>query len=102
MLWIWKRLKFVIWETVKVAQVIEFIFENVENIGEKAENDGYKHCLLFPQCFLKPFMSWSKISISCKNLFLNRCKINMFNPFSRRQILDSSKLKEFADDNFKF
>ena len=23
-------------------------------------------------------------------------------PFTRRQILDSSKLKEFADDNFKF
>ena len=23
-------------------------------------------------------------------------------PFSKRQILDSSKLKEFADDNFKF
>ena len=27
---------------------------------------------------------------------------NVFNPFTRRQILDSSKLKEFADDNFKF
>ena len=24
------------------------------------------------------------------------------NPFSKRQILDSSKLKEFADDNFEF
>ena len=24
------------------------------------------------------------------------------NPFPKRQILDSSKLKEFADDNFKF
>ena len=23
-------------------------------------------------------------------------------PFPKRQILDSSKLKEFADDNFKF
>ena len=26
----------------------------------------------------------------------------LFNPITRRQILDSSKLKEFADDNFKF
>ena len=26
----------------------------------------------------------------------------MFNPFPKLQILDSSKLKEFADDNFKF
>ena len=25
-----------------------------------------------------------------------------FNPFTKRQFLDSSKLKEFADDNFKF
>ena len=25
-----------------------------------------------------------------------------FNPFPNGQILDSSKLKEFADDNFKF
>ena len=25
-----------------------------------------------------------------------------FQPITRRQILDSSKLKEFADDNFKF
>ena len=27
---------------------------------------------------------------------------NLFNPFPKRQILDSSKLKELADDNFKF
>ena len=26
----------------------------------------------------------------------------MSGPFPKRQILDSSKLKEFADDNFKF
>ena len=26
----------------------------------------------------------------------------MFQPITRQQILDSSKLKEFADDNFKF
>ena len=26
----------------------------------------------------------------------------MLTQFTRRQILDSSKLKEFADDNFKF
>ena len=25
-----------------------------------------------------------------------------FNPITRRQILDSSNLKEFADDNFRF
>ena len=26
----------------------------------------------------------------------------MFNPFPKRQILDSSKLKEFEDNNFEF
>ena len=26
----------------------------------------------------------------------------LYQPITRRQILDSSKLKEFADDNFKF
>ena len=26
----------------------------------------------------------------------------VYQPFTRRQILDSSKQKEFADDNFKF
>ena len=30
------------------------------------------------------------------------CVINIVYPITRRQILDSSKLKEFADDNFKF
>ena len=28
--------------------------------------------------------------------------LTFLKPFPRRQILDSSKLKEFADDNFKF
>ena len=29
-------------------------------------------------------------------------RILVYQPFPKRQILDSSKLKEFADDNFKF
>ena len=28
--------------------------------------------------------------------------MQMIKPFPKRQILDSSKLKQFADDNFKF
>ena len=27
----------------------------LENIVQKGDNAGYQHCLLFPQCFLKPF-----------------------------------------------
>ena len=33
--------------------------------------------------------------------FLNSVLLS-FKPLTRRQILDSSKLKEFTDDNFKF
>ena len=29
-------------------------------------------------------------------------RTKIFNPFPKRQILDSSKMKEFADDNFSF
>ena len=29
-------------------------------------------------------------------------ELNPFQPFPKRQILDPSKLKEFADDNFNF
>ena len=32
----------------------------------------------------------------------NLQKTRLFNPLPKRHILDSSKLKEFADDNFKF
>ena len=38
--------------------------------------------------------------LSCNVFFLSIDK--SFNPFPKQQILDSSKLKEFADDNFKF
>ena len=37
------------------------------------------------------------ITITCYTQFLSHV-----NPCSKRQILDSSKLKEFADDNLKF
>ena len=49
----------------------------------KGENDGNQHFLHFPQ-FSKGVFS------------------RVINPITRRQILDSSKLKEFADDNFTF
>ena len=35
-------------------------------------------------------------------LFVLVITIFSFNPFPKRQILDTSKLKEFADGNFKF
>ena len=33
---------------------------------------------------------------------LSHAFLEFFQPITRQQILDSSKLKEFADDNFKF
>ena len=34
-----------------VAQVIEFVFERIENLVAKGENAGYHHFILFPQFF---------------------------------------------------
>ena len=36
-----------------VAEIIEFVFEKVENTMGKGENAGYQHFLLFLQCFQK-------------------------------------------------
>ena len=55
-----------------------------QNIVGKGENAGNQHFSFFPQCFL----SYER-------------QIHYFNP-PKRQILDSSKLKDFADDNFNF
>ena len=55
-----------------------------ENVVGKGENAGNQHFLLFPQCFFYPFRERN-------HLFSNKL-----------QILDYSKLKEFADDNFNF
>ena len=62
-----------------------------KTFGKKAmgnrENASYKHFLHISQCFL----------------LHQRYKLSLVTPlpFPKRQIVDSSKLKEFADDNFK-
>ena len=55
------------------------------------------HTIFFPSHCL---LSHTKI----KNLeSLQTCPVIFYNqPITRQQILDSSKLKEFAEDNFKF
>ena len=37
-----------------VTKLTIFLFDRVENIVGKGKNAGYKHFLLFPQCFQKP------------------------------------------------
>ena len=60
--------------------------KRLENTLGKGEIAPYEQFLLFTQCFQKTCTADSK------NQGL----------FARRQILDSFKLKEFADDSFKF
>ena len=76
----------------------------LENIVEKQENAaGNQHFLLFPH-FFPPFQK--QISEFC---YLIICKYFHFVKYmyfaillTLSQILDSSKLKEFPDDDFKF
>ena len=64
--------------------VNQMSFQAGENFLRKVEHAGNQHSLPFRQ-----FMT-----IFSKKFFLK--------PITRRQIFDSSKLKEFADDSFKF
>ena len=50
----WSKPKAFADKKINVTEKLEFVLGRVENIGEKAENAGYQHFLLFPQCFLKP------------------------------------------------
>ena len=61
-----------------------------------AKNAGNHHYLHFPQCFLLFQKQFPRVELYF-NLVGECC-----NPFPKRQILDSSKLKELADDNCKF
>ena len=40
-------------QTTKLTEKLKFVLGRVENIVGKGENAGYKHFLLFPQCFQK-------------------------------------------------
>ena len=40
-----------------VAEMVQFLCDRVENIVRKGENAGNRHFFLYPQCFLKPFLS---------------------------------------------
>ena len=87
---------------------MEILFDKVENVVGKAD----QHSLLFSKCFQKAF---TYISNYCFCLQLDTTTVLMLHavktmkyilyllyPFPKQQILDTSKLKEFADDNFEF
>ena len=78
------------------SENIKFVFHRVENIVRKVQKKkpGFQHFLLFYQFFFtKPFPRGCGEE-GCQ------CVIKRLT-HTRGQILDSSKLKEFADDNFK-
>ena len=40
-------------DNINVNQIVQFVFDKVENIVGNGENAGYQHFLLFPLCFQK-------------------------------------------------
>ena len=53
----WSKLKASADDKIIVIQKSKILLGRLENIVEKAENAGYQHFLLFPQCFQKPSSS---------------------------------------------
>ena len=66
-----------------MTQNFKFISGWVANIVAKGENADHQHFLLFPRCCQNP-------------------SLRLVQPFPKGQILESFKVKEFADNNFKF
>ena len=50
----WSKLNAFVDEKIKIAKMMIFVIDRVENIVGKGENAGYQYFLLCPQCFLKP------------------------------------------------
>ena len=55
----WSKLKAIADDKTKALNMIILVLDTVENILGKAENAGYQHFLLFPQCFQKTYLSGS-------------------------------------------
>ena len=46
----WSKSEALADDKIKVAKLMIFVFDRIENIVGKGENAGYQHFLLFPQC----------------------------------------------------
>ena len=51
------KLKAFVDDKLNVTQNIKVVFHRIDNIVGKEENAGYRHFLLFPQCFHEAFSS---------------------------------------------
>ena len=63
---------------INVSQKLKIVSEELEKIGEKGENFGYKHFLCFPQCWKilpsglsKVTVLWWRVKKRYINLFIN-------------------------------
>ena len=61
----WSKLKAFADNKIKLANMMIFAFERVENIVGKGENAGHQHFILFIQCFQKAFHLRSLKSWDC-------------------------------------
>ena len=72
---------------------------------ENGEIAHYEKFLLFPLCFLPIWKTFHHFFIKFKTVvckLFQICSLGNGLSLPERQVLDSSKPKEFADDNFKF
>ena len=73
---VWSKLKALADDKLKMAEMVEFLVDRVQNIVGKGENAGYQHFLLFPRYFqTDAFPGPCKLGIVCYSLF-KRIKIH--------------------------
>ena len=82
---------------INVSQKFKFDYKKVENIVGKGGNAVNHHFILFPFPTMLSKALFARI-VKPRDCVVKRTP----QPITRQQILDSPKLKEFADDNFKF
>ena len=85
-------------DKINVAEMKISLSDTVENNVGKGENAGYRHFLLFPQCYQKPSLlhlqnlglygKELRVAISCyhktKNHFSKETQNKQFNPFPNK------------------
>ena len=61
----WTKLETSAGDKINSVQIMISAFDGLEIIVKKGENAGYKHFLLFPQCFqkLSLFGSWKVVIV---------------------------------------
>ena len=70
-------------DKINVIGKLKLVLERVENIVGKGENAGYKHFLLFLQCFQKvPFSGSFKVGFAWQSTVRNKNATSFYKPGS--------------------